>query len=75
VGYIHADVGLTNYYAGRTVAVRALIDTGTTEVFVTDQIASELGFDLEAVDAGRLTGAQRLPCFQLLPGDSQSSDA
>jgi len=57
VGHIHADVGLTNYYAGRSVAVRALIDTGTTELFVTAQIARELGFDLEEVGRKYVTVA------------------
>ena len=57
VGHIHADVGLTNYYSGRSVAVRALIDTGTTELFVTAKIARELGFDLEEVGRKYVTVA------------------
>jgi clan AA aspartic protease len=51
VGHIHADVRLTNYYRGKSVTVRALVDTGTTEFLVTPQIARDLGFDLE--EAGR----------------------
>jgi len=57
MGHVHADVGLTNYYTGRSVAVRALIDTGTTELFVTVQIARELGFDLEEVGRKYVTVA------------------
>jgi clan AA aspartic protease len=57
VGHIHADVRLTNYYADKSVTVRALIDTGTTEFFVTPEIARELGFDLEEVGRKYLTVA------------------
>ncbi len=57
VGHIQADIGLTNYYAGTSIAVRALIDTGTTELFVTEQIARELGFDLEEVGKKYVTVA------------------
>jgi clan AA aspartic protease len=76
VGHIHADVGLTNYYAGRSVAVRALIDTGTTELFVTAQVARELGFDLEEVGRkyvtvadGRRVYVPRLMGIQIHFGD------
>ena len=57
VGHIHADVRLTNYYADKSVTVRALIDTGTTEFFVTPEIARELGFDLEEVGRKYVTVA------------------
>ena len=57
MGHVHADVGLTNYYTGRSVAVRALIDTGTTELFVTVQVARDLGFDLEEVGRKYVTVA------------------
>ena len=67
VGLVHADVGLTNYYAGRSIAVRALVDTGATELFVTSQIAQDLGFDLEEVRRKYVTVADgrriSVPCI------------
>ncbi len=58
VGHIHTDVRPTNYYAGKSIIVRALVDTGTTEFFVTAQIARELGFDLEEVGGKYVTVAE-----------------
>lgn len=57
MGHIHADVKVTNYYSGKSVTVRALIDTGTTEFFVTAQIARELGFDLKKTGGKYVTVA------------------
>jgi clan AA aspartic protease len=57
MGHIHAEVGLMNYLGGQSLTVRALIDTGTTELFVTTAIARELGFDLEEVGRKYVTVA------------------
>jgi len=57
MGLVHADIALTNYYAGKSIAVRALIDTGATELFVSPDIARALGFDLEEVGRKYVTVA------------------
>lgn len=49
MGLVHADIELTHFYGGQSMTVRALIDTGATELFVTPGIARGLGFDLEEV--------------------------
>jgi clan AA aspartic protease len=57
MGLVHADIELTHYYGGKSIAVRALIDTGATELFVSPEIARELGFDLEEVGGKYVTVA------------------
>lgn len=54
MGLIYADLTLTNLFTGGSVPVRALVDTGATEVFVTPQVARQLGFDLEEVSLRRV---------------------
>src|SRR5262249_16281904 len=39
----------TNMFTGKRVPIRALVDTGATEAFVTPEVAKQLGFDLEEV--------------------------
>jgi clan AA aspartic protease len=54
MGLVYADLTLTNLFTGKSVPVRALVDTGATEVFVTPEVARQLGFDLEEVSLRRV---------------------
>lgn len=49
MGEVHADLTLTNLFSRQTARVRALVDTGATHMFVTEEIARALGFDSEEV--------------------------
>ncbi len=57
MGHVYAEVRLANYYANKSVTVRALIDTGVTEFTVSPEIARELGFDLGEVGRKYVTVA------------------
>jgi clan AA aspartic protease len=57
MGIIYADITLTNPYLKKSVAVRAMVDTGATHMIVTANIARELGFDLEETSTYSLTVA------------------
>jgi clan AA aspartic protease len=65
---VYADITLTNPYLRRSVAVRAMVDTGATHMIVTAEIARELGFDLEETSTYSLTIADtrrvRVPRIQ-----------
>ena len=45
MGLVYADFTLTNMFTGKSVPIRALVDTGATEAFVTPEVAKQLGFD------------------------------
>ena len=47
MGLVYADFTLTHLFTRKSVPIRALVDTGATEVFVTPEIARQLGFDPE----------------------------
>jgi clan AA aspartic protease len=68
VGIVYADITLTNPYLKKSVAVRAMVDTGATHMVVTAEIARELGFDLEETSTYSLTIADtrrvRVPRIQ-----------
>src|SRR6266568_4071188 len=68
VGIVYADITLTNPYLKKSVAVRAMVDTGATHMIVTPGIARELGFDLEETSTYSLTIADarrvRVPRIQ-----------
>jgi clan AA aspartic protease len=68
VGIVYADITLTNPYLKKSVTVRAMVDTGTTHMIVTAEIARELGFDLEETSTYSLTIADtrrvRVPRIQ-----------
>lgn len=49
MGIVHAELRLTNFFTGQSTQVRALVDTGATEMTVTPEVAVALGFDLEEV--------------------------
>jgi len=57
VGTVYADITLTNPYLKKSVSVRAMVDTGTTHMLVTEQVARELGFDLEETSTYSLSVA------------------
>jgi len=45
MGVTYADLTLANIFTKRAVAVRALVDTGTSRLIVTPEIATALGYD------------------------------
>ncbi len=47
MGQIYADISLFNAWTKKRVSVRALVDTGTTDLCITPDVARELGFDLD----------------------------
>jgi clan AA aspartic protease len=53
MGHTYAVLSLTNLFSRQQVEVTALVDTGATFMCVTEEIAVQLGFDLEEV--GRQT--------------------
>jgi clan AA aspartic protease len=55
MGQIHADFVLTNFDRTKQVPIRALVDTGATEIIVTPQVARQLGFDLDEVSQVTVT--------------------
>jgi clan AA aspartic protease len=57
MGIVYADITLTNPLLKRSVSVRAMVNTGTTHMIVTADIARELGFDLEETSTYSLTVA------------------
>ncbi len=55
MGHIYADVELLNSWTRKRVSVRALVDTGTTDLCITPDVARELGFDLDEVSQKSVT--------------------
>ena len=55
MGHIYADIELVNAWTKKRVGVRALVDTGTTDLCITPDVAGELGFDLEEVSQKPVT--------------------
>jgi clan AA aspartic protease len=49
MGAVYADLTLVNLFNKKSTVIRALVDTGATEMFVTADIAANLGFDIEEV--------------------------
>ena len=45
MGLTNADLKLTNLFTNQSVTVHALVDSGATFMFVTEEIAHQLGFD------------------------------
>src|SRR6185312_6713480 len=54
MGLVYADFTLANLFTKKTVPIRALVDTGAMEVFVTEHIARELDFDVTEVSLKRV---------------------
>lgn len=49
MGLVYANLKLNNLFSGQSVEVRALVDTGATFMFVTAEVAHQLGFDTTEV--------------------------
>lgn len=41
MGMVHADITLTNLFTGKSVNLRAMVDTGTTHMIVPANVARE----------------------------------
>jgi clan AA aspartic protease/prevent-host-death family protein len=72
MGFVHADFTLTHAFTGSSVSIHALVDTGATDVYVTDKIARALGIDPEelsrvevAMADGRRIPTPRLPAVEI----------
>ena len=76
MGLVHADFVLTHLFSKKSVCIRALVDTGATQVFVTPAIARELGFDSEEVSRQNVTVAdgRRLAVPHLGPVNIRFAD-
>jgi clan AA aspartic protease len=76
MGIIYANITLTNPYLKKSVTVRAMVDTGTTHMVVTADIARELGFDLEETSTYSLTVAdtRRVRCPRIQPVEIKFDD-
>jgi clan AA aspartic protease len=69
MGIVYANITLTNPQLGKSVDVRVMVDTGTTHMIVTADIARELGFDLDEMSTYSLTvaDARRVRCPRIQP--------
>jgi clan AA aspartic protease len=69
MGLVHADFTLTNVFTKNSVQIRALVDTGATDVFVTADTARALGVDPEELSCVNVTLAdeRRIPVPRLPP--------
>lgn len=75
MGLVQADFTLTNAFTRSSVSVRALVDTGATDVYVTDRVARALGIDPEELSRvevtmadGRRSPTPRLPAVEIQYG-------
>lgn len=59
MGTVYADLTLINLFSKKSVVVRALVDTGSTDMIVPADIAAALGFDITLAD-GRRVEAPRI---------------
>ena len=62
MGHTYAELKITNLFEKRSIAVKALVDTGATFMCLTEQDALQLGFDLTEVSQQVVTladGRQR----------------
>ena len=73
---VHADFVLSHLFSKKSVCIRALVDTGATDVFVTSEVAKALGFDPEEVSQQSVTLAdgRRLSIPQLGPLEIRFGD-
>ncbi len=67
MGLVHAEFRLTNVFTQQSVDIRALVDTGATDVFVTAEVARALGVDPEELSRANVTVADgrrvSIPCL------------
>ena len=57
MGLTYSDLQLTNLFNGKTVRIRALVDTGALHLCIPERVATELGFDVTEVGTVRVTVA------------------
>jgi clan AA aspartic protease len=55
MGLTYAKLRLTNLFNHQQVQINALVDTGATFMCVTEEIAMQLGFDINAVSQQTVT--------------------
>jgi clan AA aspartic protease len=55
MGHTYANLKLKNLFNEKEVDIRALVDTGATFMFVTEEIAVQLGFDITEVSTQTVT--------------------
>lgn len=69
MGQVYADFTLMNLFTQQRVDIRALVDTGATEAFVTWDVARALGFDPGEVSTRPVTVAdgRRVEVSRLAP--------
>lgn len=49
MGLTYANLSLKNLFTGQTIIISALVDTGATFMCVTEEMATQLGFDTSEV--------------------------
>lgn len=76
MGIVYADITLTNPLLQKSVTVRTMVDTGSTHMIVTADVARELGFDLEETSTYSLTVAdtRRVRCPRIQPIEIRFDD-
>ncbi len=57
MGLTYTHLGLSNFFTGKRVEIRALVDTGALHMCVTAAIAESLGFDISEVETVPVTVA------------------
>ena len=57
MGLAYSNLQLTNLFNGKTVRIRALVDTGALHLCIPERVATELGFDVTEVGTVRVTVA------------------
>jgi len=67
MGLSHVDLQLTNLFSKKTMTVRALVDTGAMFLCVTQEIATQLGFDSEEAETVRITVADGRSLTKIAP--------
>ena len=55
MGLTYANLELKNFVSHKKIAIRALVDTGATFMCVTEEMAVQLGFDIEEVSTQHVT--------------------
>jgi len=76
MGLVYADFKLVNHDTRQSVDIHALVDTGTTEAFVTWEVARQLGFEPEELSVQHVTVAdgRRVAVPRLAPVEIQFQD-
>ena len=51
MGVTYANLKLTNLFTKQSIEVRAMVDSGATFMYVTEEVAHQLGFDVTEVSS------------------------